>query len=104
MDSSPERSARTGPTARSPAWPQRHIARLQQHAAGLTPTVRGLLWAAGSGLVFSQLNALMRLLARQLDPFQTQFLRYLFGMLVMVPLILRGGWRSYIPQQIGPQF
>lgn len=43
-------------------------------------TVRGLLWSAAAGLIFSVLNALMRALALHLDPFQAQFLRYLFGL------------------------
>ena len=41
----------------------------------LDPTVQGLLWSASAGAVFSVLNALMRGLAMQLDPFQAQFLR-----------------------------
>jgi len=40
----------------------------------------------------------------QLDPFETQFLRYLFGILVMLPLVLRGGLRNYWPKQLGGQF
>ena len=83
---------------------RRHGARLRRRAAALPPTARGLMWSAASGLVFSQLNALMRVLALELHPFETQFLRYLFGMLVMLPLVLRGGLRSYLPKQIGPQF
>ncbi len=86
------------------AWPRRHVERLHRRVSALPPTARGLMWSAASGLVFSQLNALMRVLTLQLDPFETQFLRYFFGMLVMLPLVLRGGWRSYVPQRIGPQF
>jgi len=77
--------------------------------AELPPTVRGLLWSAAAGLLFCVLNALMRGLALQLDPMQTQFLRYLMGLAVMLPLVLlpllRGGslaaWR---PTQVGGQF
>jgi drug/metabolite transporter (DMT)-like permease len=70
----------------------------------LPPPVRGLMWAAAAGVLFAHLNALMRLLTLHLDPFQTQFLRYLFGMLVMLPLVLRGGIRAYWPKQLGGQF
>jgi drug/metabolite transporter (DMT)-like permease len=91
--------------ARPPArGPRRHITRWRRRSAGLSPTVRGLIWAGASGIIFSQLNALMRLLSLQLDPFQTQFLRYLFGMLVMLPLIWRSGLRAYMPKQLGSQF
>ncbi|NBU00521.1 MAG: DMT family transporter [Betaproteobacteria bacterium] len=43
------------------------------------------------------LNATMRWLALELHPFQTQFLRYLCGAMVMLPLILRSGFASYRP-------
>ncbi|MDQ6679649.1 MAG: DMT family transporter [Pseudomonadota bacterium] len=84
--------------------PRRGIAGLRRRVAALPPTSRGLLWAATSGLVFSQLNALLRLLALQLDPFETQFLRYLFGILVMLPLMLRSGLSAYVPKRLGGQF
>jgi drug/metabolite transporter (DMT)-like permease len=85
------------------AW-QRRIALIGQRALRLPPTARGLLWAAAAGLLFSQLNALMRVLTLQLDPFQSQFLRYFFGLLVLLPLVLRAGWAAYRPKQIGGQF
>lgn len=66
-------------------------------------TVRGLLWSMSAGLFFVLLNTLMRQLALQLDPFQTQFLRYLAGFAVVVPLVLRtgAGWR---PHSVRGQF
>jgi drug/metabolite transporter (DMT)-like permease len=82
----------------------RHAALAQRRAARLDPTLRGLLWAICAGLVFSVLNTLMRGLTLQLDPFQTQFLRYVFGLLVMMPLIIRAGLASYRPRHIGGQF
>ncbi len=75
-------------------------ARLQRHP----PAVLGLLWAAGAGAVFSVLNALMRALTMQLDPMQSQFLRYLFGLVVLLPLVWRHGWAAYRPRQVGGQF
>ncbi|MCE2911327.1 MAG: DMT family transporter [Pseudomonadota bacterium] len=75
-------------------------ARLQRHP----PAVRGLLWAAAAGAVFSVLNALMRALTMQLDPMQSQFLRYLFGLVVLLPLVWRHGWAAYRPRQVGGQF
>ncbi|NDH30288.1 MAG: EamA/RhaT family transporter, partial [Betaproteobacteria bacterium] len=56
-----------------------------------------MLWTALAGLIFSLLNATMRWLALELHPFQTQFLRYLCGAMVMLPLILRSGFASYRP-------
>jgi drug/metabolite transporter (DMT)-like permease len=93
--------AASPPTAR---WAGRHLERLQRRTARLPPTVRGLMWAATAGLVFAVLNSSLRLLALQLDPFEAQFLRYLFGFAVMLPLIVHRGLRAYWPQRVGPQF
>lgn len=70
----------------------------------LQPAVKSMLWTAGAGVLFGLLNALMRTMAIQLDPFQTQFLRYLFGTLVMAPLVFRGGMQAFRPKHIGGQF
>jgi len=58
----------------------------------------------GAGLSFVVLNTFMRGLSVALDPFQTQFLRYVFGLLVMLPLIARSGPAAYRPRNIGGQF
>lgn len=77
---------------------------ISRHTAHLSPTVRGLMWAACSGALFCVLNATMRGLTLQLHPMQAQFLRYLFGMLVMLPLVWRAGPAAYKPQNLGGQF
>ena len=77
---------------------------LHGRTAHWSPTVRGLLWAAASGAVFSVLNAVMRGLAQQLDPMQAQFLRYLFGLLVMLPLLLHGRLADWWPRNLPGQF
>ena len=74
------------------------VAALARHVRGQPAAVRALLWAAAAGVVFTVLNALMRLLAQQLDPMQTQFLRYLFGFAVLLPWLLRHGPAAYRPQ------
>jgi drug/metabolite transporter (DMT)-like permease len=78
--------------------------RLQAHAATLSPAVRGLMWAAASGAIFCVLNATMRGLAQQLHPMQTQFLRYLFGVAVLLPLLWHAGAAAYIPNKPAGQF
>jgi drug/metabolite transporter (DMT)-like permease len=80
------------------------VARLTQHVRAQPAAVRALLWAAAAGLVFTVLNALMRLLAQQLDPFLTQFLRYFFGFAVLLPWLLRHGFGAYRPQSPAGQF
>jgi drug/metabolite transporter (DMT)-like permease len=84
--------------------PGRWRAHLARRARRWSPTTRGLLWAAGAGASFAVLNALMRSLTLQLDPFQSQFLRYLFGLVVLLPLVWRHGLSAYRPRQIGGQF
>ena len=80
---------------------QQALARRSQH---WSPTTRGLLWTSAAGFIFSMLNALMRLLTQQIDPFQAQFLRYAFGLLVILPLVWRGGVANFIPKNMRDQF
>ena len=79
-------------------------ARLHDHLATLSPAVRGLMWAAASGAIFCVLNATLRSLAQHLHPLQTQFLRYLFGFIVMLPLLWRAGVAAYRPKSPWGQF
>jgi drug/metabolite transporter (DMT)-like permease len=83
---------------------RRHAAAAWQRFEALHPSIRGLLWAAASGLLFVVLNAMMRSLSLALSPYQTQFLRYLFGLVVMLPFILRSGLGAYMPHRISGQF
>jgi drug/metabolite transporter (DMT)-like permease len=82
----------------------RRFGTLGVRLAGLDPTLRGMLWTIAAGLIFSHLNALLRVLSIQLDPFQAQFLRYLFGCLVMLPLVVRSGLSAYWPKRPAGQF
>jgi drug/metabolite transporter (DMT)-like permease len=78
--------------------------RWHRHTAHWSPTVRGLLWACAGGALFCVLNATVRGLTQQLHPMQAQFLRYLFGVLVMLPLVWRAGWAAYWPKHVAGQF
>ncbi|MFL6695239.1 MAG: EamA family transporter, partial [Ramlibacter sp.] len=92
----------TGSSRRNP-WVRR--AAIARWRANRWPaSVRGLAWSMASGLLFVVLNTVMRGLAIQLDPFQTQFLRYLAGIAVMAPLVLRSGIGNYRPRNIVGQF
>jgi drug/metabolite transporter (DMT)-like permease len=72
--------------------------------ARLDPTVRGLMWSTGSGFVFVCLNTVMRDLSASVGVFETQFLRYAFGLAVMLPLMVRSGLATYVPRNIAGQF
>ena len=60
-------------------------------AEALGPSLRGMLWMALCGLCFACLNASTRTITADLHPWQTQCVRYAFGALVMLPLLLRSG-------------
>jgi drug/metabolite transporter (DMT)-like permease len=77
---------------------------LARRSAHWSPTTRGLLWVCCAGFLFSMLNALMRWLTLQVDPFLSQFLRYFLGFVVLLPIVLYRGIRHYMPRQVGGQF
>ncbi len=77
---------------------------LSQRAAGWSPTTRGILWTSAAGLLFSCLNAGLRLLSSTMDPFQAQFLRYFLGLVVLLPVMLHHGLGGYWPNRVAPQF
>lgn len=89
--------------SRRSGWVRR-VALTRHRAGRLDPTVQGLLWTVTAGLCFVLLNTLARHLTAQLDPFQSQFLRYLGGLVIMLPLVWRAGLAAYMPKQIGGQF
>lgn len=82
---------------------QRALGALRERTATFGPTLRGMLWTIAAGMLFAVLNATMRAMALQLDTYQTQFLRYLFGLLVMLPLVMRSGLTAYRPNDLRGQ-
>jgi len=93
----------TPPASPPKTWRDK-LAHFKRTLRALDPTVKGLLWSSAAGFAFCGLNAAMRALTLQLDPFQAQFLRYLFGLLVLLPLLWRHGLAAYRPKNIGGQF
>lgn len=62
----------------------------------LTPNLRGILWVAISGVLFALLNVFTLIPAEHLNSYVMAFLRYLFGALFLLPIILRLGiYRSF---------
>jgi drug/metabolite transporter (DMT)-like permease len=82
----------------------RRFALVRRRASRLDPTLQGLLWSMVAGLSFILLNALQRYLTLQINPLQSQFMRYFCGMLVMLPFVWRSGLAAYRPRHIGGQF
>jgi drug/metabolite transporter (DMT)-like permease len=71
--------------------------------AGQTQAVQGLLWAVAAGLLLCTLNTVVRSITLNLNVYQSLFLRYLFGLVVILPL-LRRGWGEFVPNNIMGQF
>ncbi len=64
---------------------------------------RGMLWVACSGVLFTVLNTIVRAISLTLDPFESQFLRYFFGVAAMAPLLWRDGLARYRPVNLRGQ-
>lgn len=79
-------------------------AALARRAEHWSPTTRGLLWSVAAGFLFNLLNGTMRWVTLQVDPLQAQFLRYLMGLLVLLPLLAWRGLAAWKPQNVGGQF
>jgi drug/metabolite transporter (DMT)-like permease len=62
------------------------------------PVVRGMLWMAATGLLFIILNATMKKLSHELDPWLVGFLRYLLGAAVILGPALRLGAAALWPK------
>ena len=63
-----------------------------------------MVWMVLGGFLFSLLNTIARDLTLHLDVYQSQFLRYLFGLFVILPWVWREGWRAYMPVNMAGQF
>lgn len=76
---------------------------LRERARDMSPAMKGLCWALAAGVQFSLLNTIARKMTLELPPMQAQFLRYLMGLVVLLPLMLRQGLRAYAPNGLGGQ-
>ena len=63
----------------------------------MSPTLRGMAWMMLSGLLFICLNTILRGLAMEMNALEVQTLRYVFGGLVIFPLVIGSGKRAWMP-------
>ena len=68
------------------------VAQWRAALAAVPPNVQGMFWIALSGLIFSSFMALVRYVGATMDPIQTSFLRYGFGLLFLVPFFVKVRW------------
>lgn len=57
----------------------------------LPPNLRGILWVGMSGVLFALLNVFTLIPSQHLNPYVMAFMRYLFGTLMLVPVVVRLG-------------
>jgi drug/metabolite transporter (DMT)-like permease len=68
------------------------LARARRFADGLPPTAKAVLLTVFSALMFQSMNGVIRHVADTgIHPFEIAFFRNLFGIVVLVPLIVRYG-------------
>jgi len=60
-------------------------------APGLPASLSGALWMCGAACAFALMVNLVRHLTMSLDPLQVVFFRSAFGLLAMLPWLLRRG-------------
>ena len=64
--------------------------------------MRGILWVALAGILFSLLNVFTLIPAQHLNSYVMAFLRYFFGSLFLIPIVLRLGlYRSLHTRRVG---
>ena len=67
----------------------------------LPGNVRGALWVLLSAVIFTAMTALIKVVGSRIDTFEIAFFRSLFGVLVLLPLVARNGWReTLIPKRL----
>ncbi|MGE0717799.1 MAG: DMT family transporter [Alphaproteobacteria bacterium] len=69
------------------------VRKLDRWMKDLSPPVQGAIWMLLAAVIFSLLNAIIRYLTAQrgLPPFEAAFFRIFFGLLFMLPLMVRAG-------------
>lgn len=57
----------------------------------MPPNLRGILWVGLSGILFALLNVFTLIPSQHLNPYVMAFMRYLFGTLMLLPIVLKLG-------------
>lgn len=57
----------------------------------MPPNLRGILWVGMSGVLFALLNVFTLIPSQHLNPYVMAFMRYFFGTLMLVPIVLKLG-------------
>jgi drug/metabolite transporter (DMT)-like permease len=67
------------------------ISAIRARWSALTPNLRGILWVGIAGVFFAFLNVFTLIPSQHLNPYVMAFMRYFFGTLILVPIVLKLG-------------
>jgi drug/metabolite transporter (DMT)-like permease len=67
----------------------------------MTGNLRGILWMAATGVLFVAVTGIVRHLGTDMSPVQAAFIRYLFGLILMIPVFVRMGSLMREPSILG---
>ncbi len=67
----------------------------------LAPNVRGALWVLLGCVLFTCMGTLVKLLSASFDSFQLAFFRAAFGLLAVLPFVVRGRFTALRTQRLG---
>ncbi|GAB4176818.1 MAG: DMT family transporter [Thalassobaculales bacterium] len=74
---------------------------MKAYLANLSAPVRGVLWMIAAAALFSVMAAIIRVMVTELHSFQVVFLRNLFGVVAMLPWLLRHGSAAIRTARLG---
>lgn len=67
----------------------------------LSPNMRGVAWALASGFMFSLMSLFIKLLSGAMDPLQVAWFRAVFGLITLLPFMLRFGRSATRTKRLG---
>jgi drug/metabolite transporter (DMT)-like permease len=67
------------------------ISSFQERWLALAPNMRGILWVGMAGVLFALLNVFTLIPSQHLNPYVMAFMRYFFGTLMLIPIVLKLG-------------
>ncbi|MGB1860406.1 MAG: DMT family transporter [Arenicellales bacterium] len=70
-------------------------------AAGLSGNLRGIAWMLLTGMLFVGVTVAVRYLGTNMNPVQAAFIRYCFGIVLILPLLSRAGIMSLDRDRLG---
>jgi drug/metabolite transporter (DMT)-like permease len=74
---------------------------LRARAEALAPNVRGALWVLLGCVLFTAMGTQVKLMSADFDSFQLAFFRAAFGLLAVIPFVVRGRFMALRTRRLG---